>query len=225
MEEFVIKFVLPNLKQDSAHDVNHFRKVRDHALQAVEETQLEQWQKDAIVHAAFLHDLDDRKLTKGVIPVGHDSWVSFVLDRFSVPHADIIKKMIDLVSSSKWGDRRDDDSPDWYYLPRYCDRLEAIGLEGVRRVIDYSLAEGRSLHNEETERVENEEQLRRVATTERYEEYTTGRRTSATALDHFYDKLLHTILPDWVDNAYLAEQFATRQQETREWVYNYWSKQ
>lgn len=225
MEDFIVLTVLPNLKADSAHDLDHFRNVREHAQRAVTETQLEEWQKEAIIHAAFLHDLDDKKLTKGMLPLGYDSWVDFVLNRFSIPHADAIKKMIDLVSSSKWGDRRDDDSPDWYYLPRYCDRLEAIGVEGVRRVLDYSISLNRPYHNEETERVENEEQLRGVATKERYEEYTTGRRTSATALDHFYDKLLHTTLPDWMHNTYLAEQFAIRQEETREWVYQYWINQ
>lgn len=46
--------------------------------------------------------------------------------------------MIDLVSFSKNGNKILSQLPEWYYIPRYADRLDAIGLIGLWRCYEYS---------------------------------------------------------------------------------------
>ena len=46
--------------------------------------------------------------------------------------------MIELVSFSKNGNKLSSDIPIAYYIPRYIDRSEAIGLEGLVRSYQYS---------------------------------------------------------------------------------------
>lgn len=223
MEDFVLTFVLPNLKADAAHSYDHFCKVRDHAREAVAATTLEEWQKEAVVAAAFLHDIDDPKIARGIVPIGPATWASLVIDRCGLQNREAILRMIDLVSCSKWADRRDEESPDWYYIPRYCDRLEAIGEIGVERCVEYSTALSRPFHSTTTVRVVNDEDLKQAVTTERYEAYGRGVRTQPeTVIDHFYDKLLHIRLPEWCINPYLERMFDERQHHMKEWVFSYW---
>ncbi len=243
MEELVRNEILPffNLTEDS-HSIDHFIKVRDHAIQAVKDIDLEQWQKDAIITAAFLHDVDDVKLTgkldarkssikddlcdvklaKGISPLYHNTWCEYTLEKCNIPNGDIILKMIDLVSCSKWGDRKDETSPDWYYIPRYCDRLEGLDVE---RTISYSNGLGRPMYDENTERVYKKEDIPLVATQERYELYTRGIQKSKTAIGHFYDKLLHIRLPEWMKNEYLEDEFKKRSLYVENWLIEYWNQQ
>lgn len=41
--------------------------------------------------------------------------------------------MISVVSFSKNGDNYDANKPKFWYYPRYCDRIEAIGIKGLVR--------------------------------------------------------------------------------------------
>jgi uncharacterized protein len=226
MEQFVIREVLPYLHCDAAHSIDHFLAVRDHAILAVDQASgfLTDEQKEAVIAAAFLHDVDDYKLTKGHTPLYHDTWLEYVIEELKIPNGESITKMVELVSCSKWGDHKDDTSPDYYYIPRYCDRLEAIGEIGVKRCIEFSESRQRPFHLPETSIVTTREDLYKVATPERYDLYSRGiKRYPETILDHFYDKLLHIKLPVWMsNNQYLRTEFDKRTGYVEDWVINYW---
>ena len=104
--------------------------------------------------------------------------------------------MVDLVSSSKNGDTIPDSikNEKWMLIPRYSDRLEAMGLIGISRCYQYSKTTNNPLYlpsNSEfktpTARPKSEEEIWEVATPERYKQYT-GK--SVSMIDHYYDKLL-----------------------------------
>ena len=73
-------------------------------------------------------------------------------------------------------------------FPRYADRLEAIGLIGVERTLEYTLKKGQPLFLEETAKGKTVDELNEIATKERYDSYVSK---SVSMFDHFYDKLLH----------------------------------
>lgn len=79
MEDIVVNKVLSNLVSDDSHSLEHFISVRDHANKAVENTNLDDSQKRIVIAAAFLHDVDDPKISKDVLPPHQDKWSKFVL--------------------------------------------------------------------------------------------------------------------------------------------------
>lgn len=221
MEEIVTVDVLPNLKDDPSHSIEHFNCVMNHAKKAVEHLDIDDSIKDAIIVAAYLHDVDDMKLVVNKCTT-HDSWTEYVLDKAKIPNRDMIIKMIDLVSCSKNGDNRDDDLPMYYYIPRYCDRLEAIGQKGIERCIQFGSHANRPMYDSDTKRVYNKEELYEVATQERYQLYTKGLIKNTTTIDHFYDKILHIKLPEWMDNDYLKMMFENESNYIEDYIINYW---
>ena len=226
MEQFVTSNVIPFLSCDGAHGLDHFIAVRNHAILAVANREdLTAEQKESIIVAAFLHDVDDVKLTNNKKPLYHNSWLEYTIDELQLSNKDEIIKMVDLVSCSKWGDRKDSISPDWYYIPRYCDRLEAIGKGGVARCIDFSLSRNRPMSLPETKIARSLEELAEIVTPERYDSYTIGSKGvyPVTTLDHFYDKLLHIKLPSWLENEYLRGEFESKRYYKEEWVIGYWN--
>ena len=60
--------------------------------------------------------------------------------------------MIDLVSFSKNGNSISSEIPISYYLPRYVDRSEAIGTQGLYRSYEFNLSKKTAitLYNKET---------------------------------------------------------------------------
>lgn len=219
MENFVRENILGHLNLDGAHDMTHFIEVRDLAKEAVAETLLEDWQKEAVIIAAFLHDLDDKKLQKDK---KNGKWVEFVLNSLQIPNKNIILTIIDLVSCSKWGDRVDGVSPDWYYIVRYCDRLTAIGERGLVRCLEYTLSIGNKVYVDSTPVVRTIQELEEVATKERYLAYSQGKK-SESMIDHIYDKLLHICLPDWFSNLFLEKKYEEEKRCIQQWVINYWN--
>lgn len=218
MEAFVEDFVLPYLVQDEAHNLNHFVEVKNLAEEACKDFELEPWQRECVITAAFLHDLDDKKLQKD----GKEGkWVDYVLLTLDIPQKDIIQKIIDLVSCSKWGDRTDEVSPDWYYIVRYCDRLTAIGKRGLERCLAYTKLVGNPVHTNCTRRVSSLEEFKEVASRERYLEYTNGKK-SESVVDHVYDKLYHISLPDWLKSSFLSGKYEEEEKYLVAWVIDYW---
>lgn len=218
MKRFVKNFVLPYLVQDDAHDLNHFVEVQSLAEEACKDFELEPWQRECVVTAAFLHDLDDKKLQRD----GKEGkWVDYVLLTLAIPNKKVIRKIIDLVSCSKWGDRRDSDTPDWYYIVRYCDRLTAIGERGLERCLAYTKLVGNPVHTPETIRVSTLEEFKEVASAERYLEYSMGKK-SASVVDHIYDKLYHINLPSWLKSPFLEKKYEREEKYLVAWVLDYW---
>lgn len=104
----------------------------------------------------------------------------------------LIKQMVGLVSSSKNGDTISQeiirDKKEWMLIPRYADRLEALGKVGIERCWQYTKTIGRPLFTSLTLLPKDEKELwESVATIERYNTY---RGNSISMIDHYYDKLL-----------------------------------
>ena len=100
-----------------------------------------------------------------------------------------VAKLIRLVSSSVNGDKIPPSIKDkeWQLIPRYADRLEAIGMIGIQRCYEYNFHKGVDPYNDKTPRPKDEIGIWKEATEKRYEEYKGG---SKSMIDHFYDKLL-----------------------------------
>jgi uncharacterized protein len=93
--------------------------------------QLDAESYEDLIYAALLHDIDDYKYFK---TENYANAIS-VLNASNLDPQRIAKivDMIGLVSFSKNGNTISPTVPSSYYLPRYIDRTEAIGLQGLHR--------------------------------------------------------------------------------------------
>ena len=114
--------------------------------------------------------------------------------------------MIDWVSCSKNGNSIPPDSTPLTLIPRWSDRLEAVGKEGVVRCYQYTIEHGRPLSSALSPRPRSVDELWALATPERFEHYQLHGPTFDDMISHFYDKLLHVARPPNVGNAYLQAQ-------------------
>lgn len=140
-----------------------------------------------VLLAALLHDADDRKFFPE-----HKNYENAhaILTQLEVSENDkiLILRMIDLVSTSKWGDKIPAGTPAWMLYPRYADRIEAVGSMGIKRCYQYTITSDRPLYVKSTARARTHQELRGIATPERYAAY---EGESSSMIDHYYDKLLH----------------------------------
>lgn len=141
--------------------------------------------------AALFHDIDDSKYFKNPnFDNARQIMLSTGLDHDNVEK---VIEMISWVSSSKNGDRIPEkvSSSGKYYMlyPRYADRLEALGIIGLVRTLDFTLKEKAPLYIQQEPKpsITIEQIYSDIATPSRYESYS---GVSRTMMDHFYDKLL-----------------------------------
>lgn len=185
-----------------------------------------------VLLAALLHDIDDRKLFPKQQHGNEYANAQVILDEILIQEQtqlcssklnfiplvqnDIttVLKMISLVSASKNGDYIPDCYKDlslyeWLFIPRYADRVEAIGLVGIKRCYQYTKTCRTPFYTETTIRANNEKELfDSIATVERYTEY---RGISETMIDHYYDKILRlSRFP--IQNLYLLKLARERNQ-------------
>lgn len=92
-----------------------------------------------------------------------------------------------------------------YLIPRWADRLEAVGAIGVIRCYHFTLEKGQPLSSPSSPRAQSPEEVWRYATPERFAAYQARGGSSTDMISHYYDKLLHIARPpgDIVRNAYL----------------------
>ena len=92
-----------------------------------------------------------------------------------------------------------------FLIPRWSDRLEAVGAVGVVRCYQYNQEKGRPLSGPHSPRPATAAELWGLATPERFAAYQTRGGTSDDMISHYYDKLLHVARPpaDIVRNRYL----------------------
>lgn len=192
-----------------SHGYDHMIAVMNNAIEAVKELDIPDIDKEAICLAALLHDVDDHKF----FHTENYENARKILDGH--PRTDLVIEMIDLVSSFKNKDHIV--SPEWKMIPRYCDRLEAIGEIGLERVIQYNTTMNRPTHVSTTIAVYTQEELDAVVTEERYESYNGN---SNSMIDHFYDKLLQIKFP--IHNKYIQRIAAQRKQIMANYVLMYW---
>lgn len=120
--------------------------------------------------------------------------------------------MIALVSFSKNGNTISSEVPLSYYLPRYIDRTEAIGLQGLYRSLLYSIEKqsGVPVYREDTPRPASKEEM--MAMSEgRDAVYMQRGGHSISVVDHIFDKLIHIKLPSEIANHFLVELYQQKQ--------------
>ena len=137
---------------------------------------------------ALLHDADDAKYFPDTANYENARKILSTDQTLSAEAVETIIMMISLVSTSKNKDTIPDGLAIWMLFPRYADRLEAIGLIGVERTLEYTLKKGQPLFLEETAKAKTVDELNAIATKERYDSYVSK---SVSMFDHLYDKLLH----------------------------------
>lgn len=192
----------------SDHGMDHLMRVRNAALQAVKDFELTLSQIRCIELACLLHDVDDRKFFNSK---NYEN-AKKLLDQLDVDEEEreLILKMISLVSASKNGNVLVE--PSWLLIPRDADRLDALGLIGWERCIDYTIGAGKPMYCSETKLAVTNVELDQIIEG-RYEQYLkTGK--SASSLDHLYDKLLH--LKAGSGSLFMIREFEKRCLETRQ---------
>lgn len=218
MDQLVIVMCqIASLNMPASHGFDHARVVFLHALCALEAyvdqpgmERITMDNKFEVLLAAMLHDVDDRKYFKN-----HKNFENaralMTCACISAETQASVTKMIGYVSCSKNLNRIPDEakSRPWILIPRYCDRLEAIGWVGIIRAWEYTEETKGELWLPETARAKNREDLWKIAIPERYKEYFRSGGKSNSLVDHFYDKLLH--LPkEEMGNSYLNDEKVER---------------
>ena len=193
----------PEIKE--SHGRKHVMAVYNHALQALHyETRSSLTVKDKreIVIATLLHDVDDNKYFPDHMDQSLNQNATSILSRVGVTFqaAERILMMINWVSCSKNGNTIPSEvqESDKYHMliPRWCDRLEAVGKIGVYRCYQYTIESGGKLSSDESPRPKTEEEIwEKYATTERFENYQSRGGKSTDMISHYYDKLLHIAKP------------------------------
>uniref|UniRef100_A0A7S2PSI1 HD/PDEase domain-containing protein n=1 Tax=Zooxanthella nutricula TaxID=1333877 RepID=A0A7S2PSI1_9DINO len=200
-----------------SHGLAHARRVLAHAEKALEKAAapVAPPLARAIRLAALLHDADDKKYFPGTVP-GETPNAKGIMEAAGAEPgvvADALR-MIGLVSCSKNGNSVPSDvagRPE-YLWPRWADRLEATGEEGVVRCWQYNTEVGAPLAAAETPRPATEAEVWALATAERFAQYQKSGGSSRSMMDHYYDKLLRVARPDYssVRNEYLESEMDQR---------------
>ena len=184
-----LKQILEEKNVSPCHGIDHAKTVMYHAYCALEEYDISKEDKLSVLLAALLHDADDGKffpehknyenLRKILQQSGKSN--NFIED---------VVYMVSITSASKNGDRipRCVRDKHWMLIPRYADRIEAIGIIGIERCYTYTKNVSKlPLYLEDTPRPKTEKEIWEFATEERYNNY---KGKSLSMIDHYYDKLL-----------------------------------
>lgn len=207
---------------NSSHGFDHAKKVHHHALKALQclQTPPSHDVSEDIELAALMHDLDDhkyfpqRKSTLNEQPLQSTypnalSLLSKLDPKLSLKRKTHILYLISLVSCSQNGNSVPSDisSSQSHHLliPRWADRLEAIGSIGVVRCYQYNKERNHKISSLSSPRPLSEKEVWKHATPQRFQEYQERGGSSEDMISHYYDKLLHVARPppEIVRNGYL----------------------
>mmetsp|Transcript_27210 Transcript_27210/g.57418 ORF Transcript_27210/g.57418 Transcript_27210/m.57418 type:complete len:277 (-) Transcript_27210:125-955(-) len=230
------QFYKDNPQIGPSHGLPHVMAVHEHAAMAIEShnsnaapsSNLSDMTAMEIRVAAMLHDADDRKyfpqkatseeeaLTNNGMPNLPNA--IHMMQTASIPSESIsrILQMITWVSCTQNGNSIPPEiqSTNNYHLliPRWSDRLEAVGRTGVLRCYQYNKEIGAPLWKDDdlydSPRPRDEEELWKLVTPERFEKYLCNGGSNNSMMSHYYDKLLHVARPppEGVRNQYLEER-------------------
>ena len=204
---FNLRALFCEYKVDAGHGVDHALAVLVHGQNALKYENIDKYEKLAVELACLLHDADDHKFFETKNNENARIILNKVFSRSKEGKfiKDTTLKMIDLVSCSKNKNNIDPSLPKFYYIPRWADRLEALGTIGLERAMIYNQEINRPFCLETTPKPKNLEELYLIATKERFSNYS---GVSDSLIDHLYDKVLH--LKVETDNKYLDSVFKER---------------
>eukprot|EP00009_Paramoeba_aestuarina_P001059 CAMPEP_0201516248 /NCGR_PEP_ID=MMETSP0161_2-20130828/7621_1 /ASSEMBLY_ACC=CAM_ASM_000251 /TAXON_ID=180227 /ORGANISM="Neoparamoeba aestuarina, Strain SoJaBio B1-5/56/2" /LENGTH=264 /DNA_ID=CAMNT_0047913311 /DNA_START=62 /DNA_END=857 /DNA_ORIENTATION=- len=209
-----------NTQIKESHGISHAMAVYHHAFEACRccSPPLEEDVRMEILVAALLHDIDDKKY----FPDHEDSNKpdlfysnsKKIMEKVGVPKPSqtAILEMIGWVGCSKHGNSvplKVQETEHYYLLiPRWSDRLEAVGPIGVIRCYQYNSEHNQPLSSSSSPRAVTEKEVWELATSDRFERYQQRGGKSDDMISHYYDKLLHVASPppEIVRNKYLEEK-------------------
>ncbi len=207
-----------------SHGIEHALIVMSHAEKAIQAIisvyDLKPDQIKAILLAALLHDADDRKFFPSNDDYQNLRLILAVEKAETAEFVDLIIQMVKLVSASANGDNIPESISDklWMLIPRYADRLEAIGLIGIQRCYKYNKTIGAELFLETTPRLTDPNEIIELS----LKRFKTYDGSSQSMMDHFYDKLVAiSVFP--IRNSYFDEMCEIRRQPIMDFII-YFSK-
>jgi uncharacterized protein len=216
---------------DESHGYMHFMRVLQHASNACKCENIEFVNKFAILIASLLHDVDDAKYFSTEDFANARNLLSITIDMFGVnlpefitnDWVELVINMIKLVSCSKNGNKLPDETPQWMFIPRLADRLDALGEIGIERTIAFNNMKGRPMHDKNTKRAYTIDELNNIATLDRFNQYVNG-NTELTTIGHMYDKLIHIGRPEYfgTTNKYLIYEANKGRIVMEQFVLKYW---
>jgi len=163
--------------------------------------------------ASLLHEADDHKYFKNSKNAKDILEEVLPEDDFKAKIISDVLEMISYVSASANGNTVPAAAltNPTYLWPRFCDRLEAVGVVGAVRCYQYNRETTAPLMLPSTPRPVGEEELWGEVTQARWLNYQQG-GSSASMMDHYYDKLLQIAHfdPAVVCNSYLQEEATKR---------------
>lgn len=201
-----------------SHGLAHCCTVLDHMEAAVAGSDLPTTPTRVLTLklAALLHEADDRKyfkdsnnaekILRSVLTSEEEEERQKIIDE--------VVEMISYVSASSNGNSvpekaKTDPQLLW---PRFCDRLEAIGMTGAVRCWQYNREANAPLSCPTTPRPQTEAEVWSHVKPELFQQYQASGGGSASMMDHYYDKLLQVAVfqEEVVMNKYLLEEARTR---------------
>lgn len=204
---------------DESHGVLHANAVLMHAEGALREAEPLLTSVDRVLAvrlAALLHDADDHKyFGKASSKVMANAARIMTEAGASDAVVEEAKEMISLVSCSANGNScppRARELPELLW-PRWADRLEAAGEIGVARCYLHNQKDGAPIAVAgTTPRCTTDEEAFALATEERFSAYQERGGSSASMIDHYFDKLLQVArpAPELVRNPYLEREATNR---------------
>jgi uncharacterized protein len=226
--ELTLVFYRTHTEIQASHGIEHVRAVHQHACHATDshDPPLSAVTIMEIHVASLLHDVDDPKYFYQQQKQQHggnnydNARQILQAARMPLDSLDRIVDMIRWVGCSQNGNRVPDivQASDQYHLliPRWADRLEAVGATGVVRCYQYNTEHGKPLSSATSPRATTVAEVWQLATAERFAAYSGAGSTTTTTggggggtsddmISHYYDKLLHVACPPpgAVRNAYL----------------------
>ena len=169
-----IKDLFDEIGEGDVHGYKHALNVYNHAMQGLREIsykkKLHTEQQMAVIYAALLHDVDDKK----IFPKSENHQnARRILSSIDFSDIELVITMIELVSFSKnrnHGAVLDirgirgrscihHEHPSWMYIPRDADRIEALGKMGIVRCISYGVEVKRPLYLAETPKLKTRKEL------------------------------------------------------------------
>lgn len=215
MDKYIkhLSIILENNNVCNSHGIDHALNVLNHAKQALKyEPNPNIKEQEAILLAALLHDADDKKF----FPNNRNNEnVRLILNDKEENFINLVIDMINLVSASTNKDIIPDNIKDklWMLIPRYSDRLEAIGNIGIKRCYIYNITIKMPLFLELTPRLIDENEIIKLSL-ERYKKYNGH---SISMIDHYYDKLIAiTFFP--ISNKYFEIESNNRRKPLIEFI-------
>ena len=200
--------LLRAMEWPDGHDLSHFLTVAQTCSIVCKEFKIE---SKNIVIAGLLHDVNDRKINPDPEEKDTKRIIKFIGMESSMKD---ILTMIHLVSYSKQMNTIDQVIPCKTYqlIPRYADRIEALGWIGLIRSYQYTTQEGKPLINDEDPIYSSRDDM--IA--EGKKRILTYDGTSTSMISHIYDKIINIPLdPKTCERIDTGSTYLNQQMEKR----------